>query len=108
VAGGRACLRTESNWIFSNPSQRIHAACLYLFAQTCPLSVYYEKTRPLGTCLCLRLKEAIDQWPVFGCWPSLHTFSPIRPKPQYGVNAFLHNNESLPYLSFAEGEPVRR
>lgn len=33
VAGSHACLRTESNWTFSDPSQRTHEACLYLFVQ---------------------------------------------------------------------------
>jgi hypothetical protein len=34
VAGGRACLRTESNWTYSYLPWRTCVACLYLFAQT--------------------------------------------------------------------------
>ena len=60
-----------------------------------------EKIHALGAVcqdLCMkpsnhRSIKTIDQWPAFGCWPSLHTFFPFRPKPQYALNASLHSDE---------------
>ena len=48
------------HWTYSYPSWRTRTTCLCLFAQPWLYGVIMNKQRPLGTCLCLRLKSVID------------------------------------------------
>jgi hypothetical protein len=65
----------------SDPSWRTRAACLCLFAQIWHFSVYYEQTRPFGTCLCLRLIRVIASSVAHLWLPALNAhFFPIQTK----------------------------